>query len=111
MLTILAGVVIFSNMKAREIFDRRVIITKNTFAELVVWEVPKSVSGSIHHYKYRLAFIHNGKSVVRYDNEAGKGDHKHIEKDEQSYIFEDVDQLINDFSEDIRRWQDEHGDT
>jgi len=49
--------------------------------------------------------------VVRYDNEAGKGDHKHIDKDEQCYIFEDVDKLINDFSEDIRRWQDEHGDT
>ena len=96
-------------MKARQIFNRRVIISKNVFAELVAWVVPEPVVGCRHSYKYRLALIHNGSSVLRYDNEAGKGDHKHIGRDEQPYIFKDVDQLINDFLEDIRRWQDEHG--
>ena len=103
-------VVIISNMKARQIFNRRVTITKNSFAELVIWKVPKPLAGSAHSYKYRMALIHHGVSVLRYDNEAGKGDHKHIGADEQPYIFKDVDKLIEDFVEDIRRWQNEHGD-
>jgi len=109
MLTCLDVVGIFSNMKAKQIFNRRVTITKNAFADLVIWEVPEPVIGSNHSYKYRMALVHNGISILRYDNEVGKGDHKHIGIDEQPYIFKDVDQLINDFLEDIRRWQNEHG--
>jgi len=97
-------------MKAKQIFNRRVAITKDSFAELVIWEVPEPLAGSTHNYKYRMALVHYGVSVLRYDNEAGKGDHKHVGVDEQSYIFKDVDKLIQDFVEDIRRWQNEHGD-
>ena len=50
-------------------------------------------------------------NVVRYDNEAGKGDHKHIGEDEQAYRFHDINRLINDFQEDIRRWKNEHGNS
>ena len=96
-------------MRAKQVFRRRVVLTQNAFAELVAWEVSEPVSGSNHCYKYRLAFVHNGVCVLRYDNEAGKGDHKHIGIDEQPYMFKDIDQLINDFLEDIRRWQNEYG--
>ena len=105
------AVVIISNMKATQIFNRRVTIRKNLFAELVIWEVPKPLAGSTHSYKYRMALVHYGVSVLRYDNEAGKGDHKHVGVDEQLYIFKDVDKLIEYFVEDIRRWQNEHGDS
>jgi hypothetical protein len=50
-----------------------------------------------------MALVHYGVSVLRYDNETGKGDHKHVGEDEQPYIFKDVDELIEDFLEDIRR--------
>jgi hypothetical protein len=109
-LTYHPAVVIISNMKAKQIFNRRVVITKDSFAELVIWEVPKPLAGSTHSYKYRMALVHYGASVLRYDNDAGKGDHKHIGFDEQPYIFKDVDKLIQDFLEDIRRWKNEHGD-
>ena len=95
-------------MKAEQLFKRRVVLAENAFAELVIWEVAEPISGSKHFYKYRLAFVHSGVCVLRYDNEAGKGDHKHIGIVEQPYMFSDVDQLINDFLEDIRRWQYEH---
>ena len=45
-----------SNMKARELFNRRVSVAEQEFAELVLWEVPEPLSGSKHRYKYRLAF-------------------------------------------------------
>jgi len=97
-------------MKARELFNRRVPVTKQSFAELVMWEVPESIPGSAHSYKYRLAFIVAGVCVLRYDNETGKGDHRHVKGKELKYRFVSVDQLVADFFEDVKRWRDENSD-
>jgi hypothetical protein len=48
--------------------------------------------------------------VIRYDNEAGKGDHRHVGEREKAYRFVDLDRLMADFERDIARWQDENGD-
>ena len=109
-LTTHEGVVTISNMKAREIFNRRVPVTKQSFAELVMWEVPESILGSTHSYKYRLAFVVAGVCVLRYDNETGKGDHRHEKGKELKYRFVSVDQLVADFFEDVKRWRDENSD-
>jgi hypothetical protein len=95
-------------MKARELFNRRVAVAEQAFAELVLWEVPDPVPGSTHRYKYRLAFVVAGTCVLRYDNEAGKGDHKHVRGKEAKYRFVSVDKLVADFFEDIRRWRNEN---
>lgn len=95
-------------MDARTLFNRRITLTPDAFVELVVWEVPEPLPGSTHPYKYRLAFVHERNCVLRYDNEAGKGDHKHIDKSEYAYPFKSIDQLLADFLQDVRRWQDEH---
>jgi hypothetical protein len=42
-----------------------------------------------------------GKCLVRYDNERGKGDHKHIKGKEEPYSFTDVKTLVADFQRDI----------
>jgi len=60
-------------------------------------------------YKYRLAYIVNGKCVLRYDNERGKGDHRHFDGVESLYAFSSPDQLMADFNSDILRWNYEHG--
>ncbi len=73
-------------MKAQELIRRRVDIAENAFADIVVWHVPKPVSGSQHVFKYRLAFVVDGVCVLRYDNETGKGDHRHIGDDEEAYV-------------------------
>ena len=104
------SVVIVSNMKARELFNRRAPVSKQSFAELVIWEVPDSIPGSSHTYKYRLAFVVAGICVLRYDNEAGKGDHRHLKDKELKYRFVSVDKLVADFFEDIKRWHDENSD-
>jgi sugar-specific transcriptional regulator TrmB len=41
---------------------------------------------------------------VRYDNERGKGDHRHIAGKELIYVFVSVDQLIDDFERDVQNW-------
>lgn len=108
LLTTHRGVVIISNMKARELFSRRVPVAEQSFVELVLWEVPEPLSGSKHRYKYRLAFVVAGTCVLRYDNEAGKGDHKHMHGKEVKYRFVSVDKLVADFFEEVKRWRDEN---
>jgi hypothetical protein len=98
-------------MRARELFNRRVALFESAFAELVVWELPRPLRGSLHGYKYRLAFVVDDECVLRYDNEAGKGDHKHIDADEEAYTFSSVEQLVADFFHDVTRWRDENRNT
>lgn len=48
--------------------------------------------------------------VLRYDNEAGKGDHRHRGNLEEPYRFSTPRQLLKDFNDDITRWRDENSD-
>ncbi len=95
-------------MKARELFNRRVSVAEQAFAELVIWEVSQHIPGCTHRYKYRLAFVVAGACALRYDNEAGKGDHKHVRGKEVKYRFVSVERLVADFFEDVRRWRNEN---
>ncbi len=69
--------------------------------EGVIWEVPDPVPPSEHPFKYRLVYIKNGKRIIGYDNERGKGDHKHIEEKELTYMFIDIPTLLADFKKDL----------
>ena len=39
-----------------------------------------------------------------YDNERGKGDHKHLDEQEVAWCFVSVEQLMADFLADVQRW-------
>ena len=97
-----------SNMKAVEIVRTRITYSASAFAELALWQVPKPVAGSRHRFKYRLVYVVGGVCVLRYDNESGKGDHRHVEGKESSYVFTTPDQLIADFQRGIARWNREN---
>ena len=68
---------------------------------MVVWRVPQPVPPSDHAFKYRRVGVRAGKRVVGYDNERGKGDHKHAGARETTYRFVDVDTLLADFLRDV----------
>lgn len=84
-------------MKARLLQKSRVKLDARRFADIVIWQVPAPMSGSSHGFKYRLALVVDEACVLRYDNEAGKGDHKHIGAREIPYVFTTLDQLVDDF--------------
>lgn len=94
-------------MRAALLLRRRLVLDEVAFVELVVWRVPKRVRGSDHDFKYRLALIADGHCIMRYDNEAGKGDHKHIGTLEVPYRFSDLTQLQADFWQAVEQWQEE----
>lgn len=83
----------------------RYLVGEDRFAEIVIWRVPSPVRGSAHEYKYRLAFVVGDVCVLRFDNEAGKGDHMHIGGRETEYVFKTPRQLIADFWEAIETWR------
>jgi len=75
------------------------------FVELRVWRVPKRVLGSARDLKYALAYVVGSVCVVRYDNEAGKGDHRHIGATETACAFTTPDALLADFWKDVDNWR------
>lgn len=95
-------------MKAVRLVGTRIVFDESAFAELVLWRLAKPLAGSEHAYKYRLAYVVRGECVVRYDNEAGKGDHRHVGANESDYCFSTPEKLIADFQIDIARWNHEN---
>ena len=83
--------------------ERRVL--EAGFIEVVVWRLPEPLSGSTHGLKYRLAYVVDSECVLRYDNEVGKGDHRHVGTHEMPYVFVSVDQLLDDFLADVAAWK------
>jgi hypothetical protein len=97
-------------MTASLLLRTRIVYSASAFAELVLWRLSKPLPGAAHAYKYRLVYVVEGACVLRYDNESGKGDHRHRGAEERSYRFTSPDRLIADFEHDIARWNDENAD-
>ena len=95
-------------MRATPLVHTRVVYAENAFAETVLCQLPEPVGGSAHSYRYRLAYVVDGKCVLRYDNEAVKGDHRHYGGHEARYTFTTPERLIADFQREIERWNDEN---
>lgn len=70
-------------------------------SEMVLWHLPEPVPGSSHGFKYRLFYGYPDRRTVCYDNERGKGDHRHLLGVEEPYRFETLDKLVADFEADV----------
>ena len=90
-------------MKAALLQHERFNFDDGTFVEMVIRRVPTPVQGSSHDYKYRLFYGSPEKRLAGYDNERYNGDHRHVEGREEPYRFLDVETLVRDFLEDVRR--------
>jgi hypothetical protein len=89
-------------MQARLRYEFKQYYDDGATIEMVIWEVPQAVAASEHRYKYRLYYGYPGRRVVGYDNEAGKGDHRHLEDQELPYVFVSVEALIQDFLANVK---------
>jgi len=92
-------------MKADLLTRYRNISADGSLVEMVIWRVPESVPPSVHSFKYSLVYVAGGKRIIGFDNERGKGDHKHVGDTESFYHFVTVDRLINDFLAEVERWK------
>jgi hypothetical protein len=105
-LTTSGSVVIISNMKARTLIHERHVLDEVAFVEIRILGVPEPVRGSAHDFKYALAYVEGGQCRIRFDNEAGKGDHRHHHDGRESaYVFVSPQQLLADFWAEVDLWR------
>ncbi len=95
-----------ANMQATLLRRDRIELPSGAIVEMVVWRVPKPVPGSAHGFKYRLAYVVQGECVLRHDNEAGKGDHKHLRGRETAIKFSGIDELIAQFIAEVEQMEE-----
>jgi hypothetical protein len=90
--------------RATAVLREKVIDEHGNIVELVIWRVPKTAENPSG-VRYRLAFVQRDEKepAVLYDNHSPKGHHRHVEGLEEAYTFVDVDQLVRDFTADVRR--------
>jgi len=98
------------HMPAKLWFRDKYIYADGAIREMVIWRLDKAQTHRPHRLKYRLFYGYPGQSLVRYDNERGKGDHRHHEGREESYAFVSVERLIADFRADISRLRGDDDD-
>ena len=89
--------------KAELLIRQRDVLPDGILIEIKVWQLPRPDTERPHGLKYSLYCGQNGKRLVGYDNERGKGDHRHIKTREEAYVFNTLEQLIQDFYSDAFR--------
>src|SRR5271168_26541 len=89
-------------IRAELLLHQRIDYDDGGIVEMVLWRVPSPVSPSTHDLKYSLFYGRPGMREIGYDNERGKGDHRHFQGVETPYAFSTVERLIGDFWSDVR---------
>lgn len=89
-------------VKAELLLEQRIDYDDGAIVEMVLWRVPAPVPPTTHGLKYSLFYGRPGVREVGYDNERGKGDHRHLQGVEKPYAFSSVEQLMADFWSDVR---------
>lgn len=89
-------------MKAVRAYYDRGEYPDGAIVEMTIWLVPEPVPGCLHRFKYSLFYGYPGDRVVAYDNERGKGDHRHFGEREERYDFSTVETLVADFLSDVK---------
>jgi hypothetical protein len=92
---------------AEKILDIRNRFDDGTLLVIRVWLVSEPVPPSEHRFKYSFFYGRRGERLVLYDNERGKGDHKHIREVESVYLFESIEKLTADFMASVRAIQEQ----
>ncbi len=94
-----------SYMKAKQYANQKIKLPDGSLVSVVIWQLPEPSEERPHGLKYRLNYrTAAGATLIRYDNEKGKGDHKHIGNEQESYKFKDIDTLLDDFWCDVKEF-------
>lgn len=88
-------------MKATLLIHERMIFEDGGILVIKVWRMPEAVAPARHSLKYSLFYGRHNERLVGYDNERGKGDHRHYGEHEERYRFTSIKRLLADFRSDV----------
>jgi len=97
-------------MKAVRIFYDKTVLPDGNVVEMTIWQLPHPTHERPHGLKYSLFYGGPNGRLVGYDNESGKGDHKHLRDVESPYKFIDVETMVADFLADVEGMRNEHNE-
>ena len=86
-------------------YHDKALLPDGGIVEMTIWRLPAASTERPHGLKYSLYYGKGGQRIVGYDNEAGKGDHRHLGPREEAYEFTTVEALVADFLADIESAQ------
>ena len=90
------------HMAASLLYDEKFVYPDGAVRQMVIWALAAPTTDRPHGLKYRLYYGDaEGRCLVRYDNETGKGDHVHRGEREDPYVFTSVEALVAAFLDDI----------
>jgi hypothetical protein len=83
--------------------NQKLVLDNGAVVQIRVWRLPRPTAERAHGLKYSLFYGRAGERIIGYDNESGKGDHRHYRNDEEPYAFTTFENLLSDFWRDVRR--------
>jgi hypothetical protein len=83
--------------------DLKVEWDDGSIVQIKIWRLPEASAERPHRLKYSLFYGRPGERIIGYDNEAGKGDHRHYREVEEAYKFVTVERLLLDFWTDVAK--------
>jgi Family of unknown function (DUF6516) len=87
--------------KAELAYHDKALLDDGLIVEMTIWRLPVRTAERPHALKYSLFFGRSGERIVGYDNERGKGDHRHYRDREEAYRFTTIEALVADFLADV----------
>ena len=93
------------NMKKKGtlLFEDRTVYPDGAILEMRILRLPERDAERPHGLKYSLFYGRDGRRVIGYDNERGKGDHRHYGSREEPYAFSTAERMVADFLDDVER--------
>ena len=90
-------------MLAILIESQKLILDDGAIIQIRVWRLQTATRERPHRLKYSLIYGRPGERIIGYDNEIGKGDHRHYRDREELYRFSNYETLIRDFMNDVQK--------
>ncbi len=90
--------------KARQLLHLKDYLPGGLLREIRIYEVPVSRTYT-EGIKYSCYLVdpENGAEIIGYDIHPGKGHHRHIRGQETQYVFRGLEELLDDFANDVQR--------
>ena len=88
-------------MDAELLEYQKLALSNGTIVEVKIWRLPETSTERPHGMKYSLFYGRPGERIVGYDNETGKGDHRHYRGREEPYEFRTFEARLDDFWRDV----------
>lgn len=88
--------------RAEIIESQKLTLDNGAIVQIRIWRLPEPTVERPHGLKYSLFYGRDGERIIGYDNETGKGDHRHYRDHQERYVFKTFESLVSDFWRDVR---------